>query len=111
MPVFQYVARDTRGQLMKGQLDAQNPTAVAKLLRDQGLIPTTIEAGTATRGQNKAAQGRGGRVKLDDLVILTRQFATMIRAGLPLIEILNILAEQTEKRALKVIMKQVERDV
>jgi type IV pilus assembly protein PilC len=112
MPMFQYVARDMRGQSLKGQVEAQNAGAVAKLLRDQGLIPTTIEAGGAlSRGQTKARQGRGGKVKLEDLVIMTRQFATMIRAGLPLIEVLNILADQCEKRTLKVVMKQVERDV
>ena len=82
-------------------------------LRDQGLIPTSIEAGgSAATGKRKARQGgKGGKIKLEDLVIMTRQYATMIRAGLPLLEVLNILGDQTEKRALKLVMKQVERDV
>ncbi|HOE97032.1 MAG TPA: type II secretion system F family protein [Candidatus Sumerlaeota bacterium] len=110
MPVFQYSARDNRGQIIRGQTEAQNQAAVIRLLREQGLIPTTVEAG-ATRRAARRAMGKGGKIKLEDLVILTRQFATMIRAGLPLIEVLNILSEQTEKRALKAVMKQVERDV
>lgn len=110
MPTFVYVARDARGQMVRGQTDAPNQNAAAKLLRDQGFIPTSIESGTSgVKSRRKA--GKGGRIKLEDLVILTRQFATMIRAGLPLIEVLNILSEQTDKRALKLVMKQIERDV
>lgn len=110
MPVFQYIARNPLGQTVKGQIDAQNPNLVARALREQGLVPTSIEIGS---GAAKPARqpGKGGKVKLEDLVIMTRQFATMIRAGLPMIEVLNILADQTEKRALKLVMKQIERDV
>lgn len=112
MPTYQYIARDNRGQTLRGQVEAQNQSAVARMLRDQGLIPTAIEIGGASSGRkNQREAGRGGKIKLEDLVILTRQYATMIRAGLPMIEVLNILSEQTEKRALKLVMKQIERDV
>jgi type IV pilus assembly protein PilC len=84
---------------------------VARLLREQGLIPTSIEAGGASARARRRDHGRGGRIRLDDMVIMTRQFATMIRAGLPLIEVLNILGDQTERRGLKMVMKQIERDV
>ncbi|MCE5230123.1 type II secretion system F family protein, partial [bacterium] len=112
MPTFFYTARNAQGQMIKGQTEAMNQSMAARGLRDQGLIPTLIEAGgvLASRAP-KQATGKRGRIKLEDLVILTRQFATMIRAGLPLIEVLNILAEQSEKRLLKEIMKQVEKDV
>jgi type IV pilus assembly protein PilC len=111
MPSFSYVARNSDGKVIRGTTEAQNQSMVARMLRDQGMTPTTIESGGATATQARKAGGRGGKVKLDDLVLFTRQFATMIRAGLPLIEVLNILAEQTEKRSMKVILKQVERDV
>jgi type IV pilus assembly protein PilC len=111
MPSFQYIARNSEGRIVRGSTDAQSQSMVARMLREQGLTPTSIEMGSATNTQSRRPTGKGGKVKLDDLVLFTRQFATMIRAGLPLIEVLNILAEQTEKRALKVILKQVERDV
>ena len=114
MPTFQYVARNPQGQLVRGHTDAQSVSMVARFLRDQGLIPSSIENGAADGGgavRGKKLTGKGGRVKLIDLVIMSRQFAVMIRAGLPLIEVLNILAEQSEKRSLKMVMKQVERDV
>ena len=114
MATFSYVARDHQGNLVKGTTEAQSQNMVARMLREQGMIPTSIEAGSEGASAAKArrrAQGKGGAVKLEDLVILTRQFATMIRAGLPLIEVLNILGDQCEKRQLKLVMKQIERDV
>src|SRR5690606_19944724 len=53
---------------------------------------------------------RGG-VKIEDLVLVSRQLATMTRAGLPLIEVLDILGEQVEKLTLKNVLRQVEKDV
>lgn len=111
MPVFQYTARNNHGQTVRGHTEATNQDLVVRTLREQGLIPTSIElSGSKSRGRQRKT-GKGGRIKLEDLVIVTRQFATMIRAGLPLIEVLNILSEQTEKRSLKVVLKQIERDV
>jgi type IV pilus assembly protein PilC len=115
MPIFQYTARNGFGKTIKGSTEAQNQAAVARMLRDQGMVPTNIQSSVAGSSGSavtkRKATGKGGRIKLEDLVILTRQFATMIRAGLPLLEVLNILADQSDKRALKVVMKQIERDV
>jgi type IV pilus assembly protein PilC len=111
MPTFSYVARNSQGQTVRGQVEGQNQNAVARQLREQGLTPTGIELGAASGKKKKLNTGKGGKIKLEDMVIMTRQFATMIRAGLPLIEVLNILADQSEKRALKGVMRQIERDV
>jgi type IV pilus assembly protein PilC len=111
MPSFLYVARNFEGRVVRGTTDGQTPSMVARVLREQGLIPTTIESTVPTIQQKGQVIGKAGKAKLEDLVILTRQFATMIRAGLPLIEVLNILAEQTEKRVLKKVMLQILRDV
>jgi type IV pilus assembly protein PilC len=109
MPVFQYVARDAQGKIINGTTQAANQSAAVKFLRDQGLIPTTIQLGGAGA---KGAYGRkGGAPKLEDAVIISRQLATMIRAGLPLIEVLDILAEQAEKASMKKIMRETEKDV
>lgn len=112
MPVYQYVARTYQGKMVTGKSEASDESAVAKILREQGLIPTSIEVGSSrARAVDRQPKGKGGRVKIEDIVVMSRQFATMIRAGLPLMEVLNILAEQSEKKVLKEVLKQVERDV
>jgi len=100
------VARDTQGKIINGTTQAANQSAVVKFLRDQGLIPTTIQLGGAA-AKGVYGRGKGGAPKLEDAVIISRQFATMIRAGLPLIEVLDILAEQAEKASMKKIMREV----
>lgn len=110
MASFQYTARSADGKTVTGITDAGSASMAAKLLRDQGLVPTTIsETGSTAVGAQM--KGRSGRIRLDDLVIFSRQFATMIRAGLPLIEVLDILAEQCEKVAMKKVLKSIEKDV
>lgn len=112
MPVYQYVARTYQGKMVTGKSEASDESAVAKILREQGLIPTSIEIGSSrARADARQPKGKRGRVRIEDIVVMSRQFATMIRAGLPLMEVLNILAEQSEKQVLKTVLKQVERDV
>jgi type IV pilus assembly protein PilC len=110
MPSFQYSARSPQGRIVSGVIEAGNQAMVARQLRDKGLTPTNIVAGRESAAR-QTHRGRTGRVRLDDLVVFSRQFSTMIRAGLPLIEVLNILSEQAEKVNLKKILKQVENDV
>ncbi|MBN1478439.1 type II secretion system F family protein [Candidatus Sumerlaeota bacterium] len=108
MPTFQYVARDPGGRSITGSHDAADPAVVARFLRDKGLTPTTIEEIRSRRRRRKLKRGK---IKIDDLVIVSRQLATMIRAGLPLLEVLNILGEQVEKLTMKDVLGKVERDV
>ncbi len=110
MPVYQYVARTHQGKMVTGKTEATDESAVARILREQSLIPTSIEIGAASK-PIKVTRGKGGAIKIEDIVIMSRQFATMIRAGLPLMEVLNILAEQSDKERIKKILTQVERDV
>lgn len=114
MPVFQYSARASDGRTVNGTAEAADQGTVARMLREKGLIPTQIRAGSAkaaAAAKKKKQKGKGGRVKLDDMVVLSQQMAVMIRAGLPLIEVLDILAEQTERKSLANVMRQVEKDV
>ena len=99
MAVFEYTAKNTTsGQIMKGTLDVPTKDDVMSYLKKQRLLLVTV------REQPKQLAfklpGAGG-VKTRDLVIFTRQFATMINAGLPLVQSLTILAQQTENKALK----------
>ncbi len=115
MPYFTYVARNPNGKLVTGRTEAPTQAMVVKILKDQGLTPTSIDVGTAaaTRGKSKARKQKlkRGKAKIEDLVLISRQLATMIRAGLPLIEVLNILGEQVERLSLKNVLRQVEKDV
>ncbi|MFP4379314.1 MAG: type II secretion system F family protein [Candidatus Sumerlaeia bacterium] len=118
MPSFQYAARNAQGQVVTGSLDATSQSLVVRQLREQGLTPTNIQEGAAgAQAQESGSviarkkKGKAGKVKLDDLVVFSRQFATMIRAGLPLIEVLDILSEQADKIAMREVLTSIEKEV
>ncbi|MDK2972012.1 MAG: type pilus assembly protein PilC [Candidatus Sumerlaeota bacterium] len=112
MPTYQYVARAADGRVVNGTAEASDQQSVVQMLREKGLMPTSIKVGGGVKKAGaKRRKGKGGRTKLDDLVIFSQQMAVMIRAGLPLIEVLDILAEQTERRSLAAVVRQVEKDV
>jgi type IV pilus assembly protein PilC len=108
MPMWEYTAKAAAsGQIMKGQLDVPSRDDVISFLRRSRMTPVTVrEAPKALK-----LPGLGGGVKTRDVVIFTRQFATMINAGLPLVQSLSILAQQTENEVLKEVTKQVVYDV
>jgi type IV pilus assembly protein PilC len=107
MPMFEYTARNTTGQIQKGQLDVASKEDVSAYLRKNRLILVSVREAPK---QISLSLG-GGRVKTRDIVIFTRQFATMINAGLPLVQSLNILAAQTENKTLREVTKAVVYDV
>jgi len=105
MPQFTYTARSTNGELKSATIDAPNRDEVVKQLKQQRLNIVKIDEGSATKRK------RGGRIKMRDIVIFTRQFSTMINAGLPIVQALDILATQSENPALKDVTRQVVFDV
>jgi type IV pilus assembly protein PilC len=108
---FEYQVRDRTGKLVKGKIDAESPTIVANKLKSMGFAPIAInETGT---GLNKDVHvpGFGEKVKLKDLAIMCRQFATMINSGLNLLRALSILEEQTESKPLGKAIGEVRADV
>jgi type IV pilus assembly protein PilC len=96
---FEYAVRDRRGKLVSCKLEAPSEAAVVQRLRGMGYAPISLrEAGT---GMNREISlPIGHKVKLKDLAVMSRQFATMINSGLSLLRALSILAEQTENRPL-----------
>jgi type IV pilus assembly protein PilC len=106
MPLYEYTARSTTGQIQKGQLEAQSPEEVSAHLRKNRMMLVSV------RQAPKAIKfGGPSKPKTRDIVIFTRQFATMINAGLPLVQSLTILAQQTENKSLKETTKAVVYDV
>jgi type IV pilus assembly protein PilC len=107
MPMFEYTARSQTGQIQKGQMDVASKDDVSSYLRKNRLILVSVREAPK---QIKLGVG-GPRVKTRDIVIFTRQFATMINAGLPLVQSLNILAAQTENKTLADVTRAVVYDV
>jgi type IV pilus assembly protein PilC len=107
MPMFEYTARSQTGQIQKGQMDVSSKDDVTAYLRKNRLIMVSVREQPK---QIKLSLG-GSRIKTRDIVIFTRQFATMINAGLPLVQSLNILAAQTENKALAEVTRAVVYDV
>src|SRR5580765_5822345 len=103
MANFEYTARTAQGQETTGTIDL--PTredVVAHLRKNKMLVVRVREAKKAKKG---------GRIPTRDVVIFTRQFATMINSGLPLVQALDILAQQTENKNLAELTKQVVYDL
>lgn len=105
---FKYTVRDRSGKTINGVLDAPDERAVAAKLREMGYAPVSI-ATAAPKGLQReiTIPGMRKKVGLKDLAIFSRQFATMIDAGLSLIRSLNILAEQTENERFKEVIGEV----
>jgi type IV pilus assembly protein PilC len=106
MPVWSYSARTVSGDLKRAELDATSRDEVIAHLRSQRLIPISV------RQKPKGVRlSFGGKVKTRDTVIMTRQFATMINAGLPLVQALDILAKQSDNKILQDTLQEVLYDV
>ncbi|MFQ5703395.1 MAG: type II secretion system F family protein [Gemmatimonadales bacterium] len=103
MPVFEYTARTATGGETTGTIDAPNREQVVQQLRKNRMVVIRV------REQKK--RKKGGRVPTRDVVVFTRQFATMVNSGLPLVQALDILGKQTENKALSNVTKQVVYDV
>jgi type IV pilus assembly protein PilC len=105
MATFTYTARAFNGDLRTATIDAASRDDVIAQLRKQRLSVVKID-----QDASKAKVGRGS-IKTRDVVIFTRQFSTMINSGLPLVQALTILAEQTDNKALAEVTKKVVFDV
>src|SRR5882672_133460 len=108
MPVFQYTARTLKGELQSGEVDLPSRDDVIAHLRKNRMVVVQVRPAPK---QFKMSFKFGGGVKTRDVVIMTRQFATMINAGLPLVQALGILADQTENKVLADVTRQVVYDV
>jgi type IV pilus assembly protein PilC len=107
---YSYKVRDTRGKLSEGKVEAASEAAVADKLRSMGFVPLEVRPANAGM-QREIHFGGKKRVKTKDLAVFSRQFATMIDAGLTLIRALNIMAEQAENPELRRVLRGVKQDV
>ncbi|MCW2692509.1 MAG: type secretion system protein [Mycobacterium sp.] len=108
---YAYSVRDRAGKLVSGTLDAESEALVASRLRAMGYAPLSISASKQGMKRDLAIPGMGKRVKLKDLAVFSRQFATMIDSGLSLLRALSILCDQTESKELARVLGEVRKDV
>ena len=103
MPNFAYTARETAtGREIRNTLEAQSEQAAIAALLNRNLLVVEIKEKMAKRGQT-----HGGRVQLADLVMFTRQLATMVDAGIAIVQALQALAEQTPNKVMRDTIKDV----
>ncbi|BCY05890.1 type II secretion system F family protein [Actinoplanes sp. L3-i22] len=108
---FMYNTIDARGKKSKGTIEAPNEAAATHMLRQRGEVPLGLtEAGQGLQRELKIP-GLGNRVKLKDLAVFARQFATMTASGMSLLRSLSIMEEQTSAPALKRALGEVRTDV
>ena len=108
---YQYSVRDRTGKIVSGKLEADSQAAVASKLKQMGYAPISISQHKAGVKKEIKIPGFGGKVKLKDLAVMSRQFAVMINSGLSLLRSLTILSEQTENKVLAEILAEVCRDI
>jgi len=113
MPVFRWEGVSPRGETVSGEMEAPNRDAVLSRLRSQRIQPNPARIREKGKGLDRelTLPGFGDSVKTQDVVIFTRQLATMIDAGLPIVQCLEILAGQTDKKAFRKIIWQLKEDV
>ncbi len=109
MPIYMWTAETKRGRVIKGELEAVDENVVQNQLKRRNLVVKKVKEKPKDLFENVAFMQPG--IKKRDLVIFTRQFSTMIDAGLPLVQGLSILADQTENPSFRKLLKQVVSDV
>lgn len=107
---YSYKVKDRQGKIITGQLEADNEALVSQRLREMGYFVIEIQEEKVSLGKKEIRIFKP-KVKGKDITIFTRQFATMINAGLPLVKCLNILAEQTESPILTGVISDVQHEV
>jgi type IV pilus assembly protein PilC len=108
---YKYTAKDKAGHTVSGLLDGNSEAEIAELLHKKELIVVSVAREEAAAKAKAKPFSGNDKVRLDDIVIFSRQLATMINAGIPLVHVLGILAEQLENPALKTVVIAVRQDI
>lgn len=112
MPIYVYKAADAKGKLVKGELEALSEIEATTQLAKTGYLPISISfKAEKTSAAREGIFKKAGKVGPQALIIFSRQFSTILKAGIPIIEGLGVLAEQTDdphlKKALGEIVKEI----
>lgn len=114
MPVFEYKALDSAGKDVKGIIDAESEAQARAKLRASGKYPVSFKR---SKGRSRQGGKKGGgiglfeRIRNEELLVFTRQLATLVGAGIPLVQALSSLVEQTSNPALKRVIAEIRENV
>ncbi len=113
MPTFAYVAKDKTGKIVRGRREADNEKTLTKQLQDSGFWVTQVarEGAEKKGGKRKNPLLALKKIKLKDKSIFSRQFATMINAGVSLVRCLSVLERQTDNPRMKTVIRDVQNHV
>lgn len=113
MPTFSWEGKTAQGKVLKGDLEAPSAQAVLAILRGRRIRATPNRIREKGKGLERelTIPGFGEKVRPKDVSLFTRQFATMIDAGLPIVQCLDILGEQTESKLLRTTVRTIKEDV
>ncbi len=111
MPTFVYTGKALNGEMKKGVIEAANLVSATAALKRQQIVPATVTEKKGFALSEIKIPGFGPKVKTKELVIFSRQFATMIDAGLPLVQCLDILATQQENAEFKRVLLDIKASV
>ena len=116
MPVYEYKALSkATGKTIQGVIDADNAATARRKLREQDLYPTYLSEGSESGAPGTAIPGAGrmarGRVSVRDIAMMTRQLSVLLHAGMPVVEALNAMIDQTSKQRLRTVIFEVREKV
>lgn len=111
MPTFIYTARDRNGNPIQSEIISADVGSLREQLRERDLYLTSVSMKNAGDETGAQTRMRKGRVRIDDMVVMSRQLASLVRAGLPINESLNTCAMQSESQYLREVLQQVRRDI
>ena len=114
MPVYEYTALNDKGKKLKGIIDAQSTVAARQKLRESNIYLTDLQESSGTKKDSLLKQPMGGlfrKVGSREVTVMTRQLATLLGAGLPLVQSLATLIAQTSHPQLKTILSQIKEEV
>ena len=119
MPVYQYKGYRNDGGAATGIIDAESPKVARVKLRKVGVFPTDmVEQGSATAGsitgtsgKSTTGIGRSPALSTTDVAMMTRQLATLLVAGLPLVDALGVMVDQAEKKSVKALMADIREEI
>lgn len=109
---FVYKVKDRTGKVLSGSMEGASSAAVAKALRDRGFQPITVDQQRKSSLKKEISiPGLSNRIRVREVSVFSRQFATMINSGLSLLRSLSILSEQTTSKALARVVDAIKLDV
>jgi type II secretory pathway component PulF len=112
MPVFSYKAISENGLAVSGVIEADSVDGARGLLVAKGLIPEAVSAGAGGASSLwTRLRARGGKVPVPDLILFTKQFRSMMQAGIPIVRLLQVLEVQTQNRNLKAVISSMAQDI